>query len=119
MYDPNTDGFYYREPPQKMVFDGKRMRKPIQRKTVDYNCPMVEYLEVPQLTRTRPRSKLKLPCISGFVRVESSLSSRSSRLPIDPTEQLLSHRCTSHVRDIVASITQRRISVSVSVLLCS
>jgi hypothetical protein len=35
-----------------MVFDGKRMRKPIQRKTVDFNCPMVEYMQVFDTTIT-------------------------------------------------------------------
>jgi len=31
--------------PQGLVFDGKRMRKAIQRKTVDYSSPTVEYFE--------------------------------------------------------------------------
>lgn len=54
MYDP-TEAYYV--PPQQqmgprggphgLIFDGKRMRKAIQRKTVDYTCPTVEYSEVP------------------------------------------------------------------------
>lgn len=31
---------------QRLIFDGKRMRKPIQRKTVDYNSPILKYTEV-------------------------------------------------------------------------
>jgi hypothetical protein len=30
------------------IRDGKRMRKAIQRKTVDFSCPTVEYFEVTQ-----------------------------------------------------------------------
>ena len=107
MYAPNTDGFYYREPPQKMVFDGKRMRKPIQRKTVDYNCPMVEYLEVPQLTRTRtrPRSNLTAPVHLWLCacRIESifaiiETTHRSNRAtPISQMYVTRSrHRCFDH-----------------------
>ena len=33
-------------PPHRMVFDGKRMRKPIQRKTVDFNSPVILMLQV-------------------------------------------------------------------------
>ena len=36
----------YQPGPQRLVFDGKRMRKPIQRKTVDYNSVIVNYVEV-------------------------------------------------------------------------
>ena len=30
----------------RVVFDGKRMRKPIQRKTVDYNSEILHLIEV-------------------------------------------------------------------------
>jgi polyadenylation factor subunit 2 len=33
-------------PFSKMVFDGKRMRKAIQRQTVDYNHSMIKWMEV-------------------------------------------------------------------------
>jgi hypothetical protein len=33
-------------PPPRLIFDGKRMRKPIQRKTVDYNSTLIKYVEV-------------------------------------------------------------------------
>jgi hypothetical protein len=33
-------------PIPRMVFDGKRMRKPIQRRTVDYGSPLIKLLEV-------------------------------------------------------------------------
>lgn len=32
--------------PQRIVYDGKRMRKPIQRKTVDYGSVMIKMMEV-------------------------------------------------------------------------
>jgi hypothetical protein len=38
--------FVPREPPQRMVFDGKRMRKPIIRKTVDYGTDVMNWHEV-------------------------------------------------------------------------
>jgi hypothetical protein len=42
---------YYMPPGQggprgPAIRDGKRMRKAIQRKTVDFSCPTVEYFEV-------------------------------------------------------------------------
>lgn len=50
LYDPQ-EAFYMppqqqQRGPQGLIFDGKRMRKAIQRKTVDYTCPTVEYSEV-------------------------------------------------------------------------
>eukprot|EP01105_Mastigella_eilhardi_P020842 TRINITY_DN4_c0_g3_i1.p1 TRINITY_DN4_c0_g3~~TRINITY_DN4_c0_g3_i1.p1 ORF type:complete len:563 (+),score=127.18 TRINITY_DN4_c0_g3_i1:23-1690(+) len=44
-YDPNLPAHYmygYREPTARMVFDGKRMRKAISRKTIDYNAPITQ-----------------------------------------------------------------------------
>jgi hypothetical protein len=45
--DPNSTDeqrmFMSRQP---LVFDGKRMRKPVARKTIDYNSSVVRYLEV-------------------------------------------------------------------------
>ncbi len=32
--------------PPRIIYDGKRMRKPIQRKTVDYGSTVIKYLEV-------------------------------------------------------------------------
>ena len=32
-------------PTQMATFDGKRMRRSVQRKTVDYNAPVFEYIE--------------------------------------------------------------------------
>lgn len=50
-------GHYPQVPPQRMVFDGKRMRKPIQRKTVDFNSVVINHLETRQILRP----KLDLP----------------------------------------------------------
>jgi len=36
----------YTVPSSRMVFDGKRMRKAIQRRTVDYNTPTIHWLKV-------------------------------------------------------------------------
>jgi hypothetical protein len=34
-------------PPAQITFDGKRMRKPVVRKTVDYNAAVMNHLQVP------------------------------------------------------------------------
>ena len=39
------NGFGYNSA-QRMVFDGKRMRKAIQRRTVDFNCSIGKYVQV-------------------------------------------------------------------------
>ena len=38
--------FHHGSSHQRVIYDGKRMRKPIQRKTVDYNSLIIHYLEV-------------------------------------------------------------------------
>lgn len=40
------DHFFGHHGRERMVFDGKRMRKPIQRKTVDFNSTVIEYIKV-------------------------------------------------------------------------
>lgn len=47
MYEGDQVAGYHQPgaPVGRMVFDGKRMRKPIQRKTVDYNSTVIKYLE--------------------------------------------------------------------------
>lgn len=42
--DPNKDP--NQAPGQVVMFDGKRMRKAVHRKTVDYNSAVIKYLEV-------------------------------------------------------------------------
>ena len=53
MYYYEQDPPQSREAPQRMVFDGKRMRKPIQRKTVDYQSPAILYTKLRMLQRDR------------------------------------------------------------------
>ncbi len=53
--EPDQHPGYGRDhPPQRMIFDGKRMRKPVQRRTVDYNSVMMQYLEVKLYTFMNP-----------------------------------------------------------------
>ena len=42
--DPSNSG--YRIPAHKMVYDGKRMRKAITRRTVDFNATVIRGLQV-------------------------------------------------------------------------
>lgn len=42
--DPSGSG--YRIPAHKMVYDGKRMRKAITRRTVDFNASVIRGLQV-------------------------------------------------------------------------
>ena len=43
----DQDHFFGHHGRERMVFDGKRMRKPIQRKTVDFNSTVIQHLKVP------------------------------------------------------------------------
>lgn len=44
---PGNYGYRQRmEASQNLMFDGKRMRKAVHRKTVDYNSSVIKYLEV-------------------------------------------------------------------------
>lgn len=42
--DPSSTG--YRIPAHKMVYDGKRMRKAITRRTIDFNATVIRGLQV-------------------------------------------------------------------------
>ena len=49
MYQPRGGGWYAKQQmmaAQNVTYDGKRMRKAVYRKTVDYNSSIVNYLEV-------------------------------------------------------------------------
>lgn len=53
---------------QQLTFDGKRMRKAVNRKTIDYNPSVIRYLEVPDLRTASgpPRCPLTRLCPSPF-----------------------------------------------------
>ncbi len=51
-YGGEQQGGAYPQPPthpfmpMRPIFDGKRMRKPIQRKTIDFNSSIMKFVEV-------------------------------------------------------------------------
>eukprot|EP01027_Heterolobosea_sp_BB2_P011343 GEZU01016514.1.p1 GENE.GEZU01016514.1~~GEZU01016514.1.p1 ORF type:complete len:445 (-),score=71.92 GEZU01016514.1:23-1357(-) len=50
----NMYNMYLRERESRMVFDGKRMRKPIVRKSIDYNPTVMNYLKERSANRHKP-----------------------------------------------------------------
>lgn len=55
---------------QQLTFDGKRMRKAVNRKTIDYNPSVIKYLEVslinvPQMTKLWCLKKKKVFKVQG------------------------------------------------------
>lgn len=65
---------------QQLTFDGKRMRKAVNRKTIDYNPSVIRHLEVTARSRDARSfgAALASLTLSGFA--ESFVAARPSRL---------------------------------------
>lgn len=74
---PGQDDRYV--PASKMVFDGKRMRGRIQRRTVDYNHTIARWYQVRLVYETILCYELWTMCIKAFGFVATCVATRSSR----------------------------------------
>lgn len=85
-------------PFSKMVFDGKRMRKAIQRRTVDYNHSVARWMQVRKTTNfaisvLNKETFVNIPLFSAILLLGASMDSRSKRHASFKTRSQLYRQC--------------------------